>query len=293
MSQWIDIKHPDGRSERHVLTSAQVTIGSTSTSSIRIQGEPALLPQHILLAPSAERCWVSTASGAPVTTQDGQKIEGAYVDWGVKLRLGSLSLELQSEDSAANARIPGNKLASTVDKPGDSSKSLHPGIAVTLLITLLFGASQLATSDSAARAQLPQIQPELFSAPPEKCTSRNPLHRAIQAEEAGLAKSERYVFAPQDGITAVELLQEAEACYRAASMSSDVARVSDLNKGMRHALEQDFKLLQLRLSRALETDSPHLALAPIHTLLALMRHKPESDYALALHRLAVRLSTKD
>ena len=158
-----------------------------------------------------------------------------------------------------------------------------------LLCTLAFFSLQLVGDDSSSAASLPDKAPGLFETS-YACTSQDPRYGAQEAEASALAKSERSVFDKQDGVSAVSLFAEAAACYRSAGERSKARAADNQAATLRASLNQEYQLLRLRLSHAIESGDTSRAQSQLRGLLALLRHRPEHGYVLALRRLTLRLS---
>ncbi len=292
MNYQVRITQSSGAVHLHPLNKSELTIGSDGSTDVSLAGEEKLQAQHILFAPRAEHCWVSTAKGAPLWDAEGQPVQGAFVPWGSRLSLGSCAFELQAleiakqDDSASNSGPP------APDKASESSKTTNSIFIMLLLSALAYLSLGLLEQPETLASALPSDAPELFEAD-HSCASRNPEHRARAAEDAAFAKSERSVFEKQDGVSAVELFAEAEACYRAAKDSTSAALAAERGMELRLELEEEFKLLRMRLSRALHAEDRELARVQLHQLLALLHHRKNHRFVLALRRLQLQLSKEE
>ena len=161
-----------------------------------------------------------------------------------------------------------------------------------ILSTLAVVAQHLFTTASSSVAALPPGEPALFEEN-VACSSANSLHRAQRAEDAGRAKSESSVFDLQDGIVAAKLLAEAATCYRAAGQGARAEALGTEARTLREALLGEYKLIRLRLDRALAAGDSRVAEAQVSRLQQLLRHRQDSHLGLALRRLALRLARKN
>lgn len=289
MEYQLQITQSNGISDLHTLTEREFTIGSDASSDICLVGESKLLPKHILIAPRTDSCWISTARGAPLWDQEGQAIEGAFVPWGSRLSLGSCVFELQAVENKAKDESLRNFSSTPADKPGEPTKAPSPIIIMLLLCTLAYTALGFMGEPETMASKLPADAPELFEGE-HSCTGENLAHRARIAEDAAVAKSERTVFEKQDGVSAVELFAQAEACYSAARLTEDANYVAARGSELREELSEEYKLLRLRLARALSEGDDDLASSQLRQLLALLQHRGDTSYVLSLRRLQLRLS---
>jgi hypothetical protein len=281
----------NGDTELHSLSEKEFTIGSDASSNICLVGESKLLPKHILVAPRDDSCWISTARGAPIWDQEGRAVEGAFVPWGSRLSLGSCVFELQAVEISGDDKSLRNVSSAPADKPGESSKAPSPIIIMLLLCTLAYAALGFLGQPETMASKLPADPPELFDGE-HSCSGKNAAHRARIAEDAAVAKSERAVFDKQDGVSAVELFATAEACYGTVQMTSDAKYVATRGKELREELNEEYKLLRMRLARALSEGDHALASSQLKQLLALLQHRSETDFVLSLRRLELQLSRK-
>ena len=289
MEYQLRITQTNGAAEVHTLASQELTIGSDASSDICLLGESKLLPKHILIAPRSDACWISTARGAPLWDQEGLAIEGAFVPWGSRLSLGGCVFELQACEIANSSDPAGNLSGVDADKGSDSTKAPSPIIIMLLLCTLVYTALGFLEEPETMASKLPADAPELFEGE-HSCSGKNLAHRARIAEDKAFAKSERTVFEKQDGVSAVELFAEAEACYTAAHLTEDAKYVAARGSELREELSEEYKLLRMRLARALSEEDDDLASSQLKQLLALLRHRSDTSYVLRLRRLELQLS---
>ncbi len=296
MTYALRITKSNGEQTTHALVGPQTTVGSDAQTDVRVTGERSILAQHILLAPRDEQCWVSTAPGSPLWDENGAAVEGAFLPWGTRLTVGRCSLELlreKPEEKVGPARNP-NKPSSDKgsESEGPSKARIHPGVLMILVITLAFAAVQgFSASSTSAGGSLAEA-PALFEEDASLCRGENPGHRAVALEEQAIAKSERLVFDLQDGIEAVALYKEAHACFAKSGQDAEAEIVLAAGEALRATLEEHYDLLRLRLARDLSAENLASAQLQVRKLSELLRHKPNSQYALALRRLAGQLSSQ-
>jgi hypothetical protein len=292
MSYQVRITEASGEVHLHALNKSEVIIGSDLRSDICVGGESKLLPNHILLAPGPDQCWVSTSKGAPLWDSEGQAVEGGFVPWGSRLSLGGCVFELHGAEIAIKDHDARNPQHQGADKPSESSKTANPIFIMLLLSALAYLGLGLLSPPETMAGKLPPDAPELFELA-HACTSSNALHRARAAEDEAFAKSERAVFAKQDGVTAGQLFDEAEACYRQANDAAGAEFVAARGLALRTELQEEYKLLRMRLGRALRESTPGIARRQLRQLLALLKHRNQHSFVLSLKRLDLRLSRKE
>ncbi|MBL4637227.1 MAG: hypothetical protein JKY56_25455 [Kofleriaceae bacterium] len=280
-----------GKITEHKLGTGQTTIGSDKGSTISLPAGDGLLAQHILLVPSDEGCWVSTVPGAPLRSKDGEPVDGQYVPWNSQLSLGRLSFALKSKKVGRKGGRGRNQKGKTPDTGKESSNTISPVIVMALLFALVYLGSGLFGASETDVASISAAPPLLFDES-VKCASGNSGHRAEQAEEAAFAKRQRSVFDLQDGIAAVELFSESEDCYRVAGRQEEAVAIQLEGTELRASLEAEYKLLRVRLQRALHSGNRAVASTQVNRLQELLHHRASHSYVLALRRLEIGLSRK-
>ncbi len=287
----ISITNTLGKVTEHKLEPGQTTIGSDKNSTISLPPGDGLLAQHILLVPSPEGCWVSTVPGAPLKSEKGESVDGQYVEWNSQLSLGRLCFSLKSKKTGKKIAQARNQKGKAPDTGEESSNTVSPVIIMALLLALAYLGNGFLGASQPDVESISTAPPLLF-AESVKCASGNSGHRAEQAEEAAFAKRQRSVFDLQDGIAAVELFSESENCYRAAGRPTEAQAVQSEGSELRASLEAEYKLLRVRLQRALHSGNRSVASTQVNRLQELLRHRASHSYVLALRRLEIGLSRK-
>jgi hypothetical protein len=236
-----------------------------------------LMDEHMLVAPRAEGCWVSVRQGAfPAVTYKGKPIEGEMVQWGSELTVGQITI------------LVTDKL-STERKPGDKPVS-SPVLVLAFVLIPLIGWLLLSDPEAALPTGPEGAPPDLFdeiSACPDP--GAQALHRARESAEAASHRSERYPFAAQDGVQAVQLYATAQACYSAAGRGADATRIGREKAALTQRLEEDYRTHRLRLERALEFQHWDDALVEAKNLNDLLEHRRETEYGQWMELLERRL----
>ncbi len=273
MDAWVEVIRLDGTAERHHLEEEQTTIGRSPMAGIPLVTADDLMPEHLLVAPQADGCWVALAEDAPPIALAGGPFHDGLVPWGTELSLGSVRLRLW--DCLPAARSAG--------KGGLSTPLL---IAIVILLPLT--AWMLLSSNGDALPTGPKAAPPDLFSPAPACTDRGEaaLLRARDAAEAASHKSERYVFDAQDGIDAVARYEEAEACFGKAGKPDDARRMVREREALQNRINEDYRTHQIRLDRALKLQRYDEALIEAHALDHLLRHEsgPYSSWVRLLER---------
>jgi len=134
--------------------------------------------------------------------------------------------------------------------------------------------------------------PALFSDEVLCSNHSNVLDRGRKAEELGRIRADRYAYDPRDGIRAVQLYQEAEACYRSAGAERAAARVHQASTALIARIRTDYAAGRLNLTNALEQERWSDALVEIHRLLFLTDHLGRHEYVEWLKRTVGSVAAK-
>lgn len=278
MDAWLEIIREDGTLERQRIEGEQVTVGRSPGAGIPIPDARDLEPEHLLLAPRPDGCWVAVAQGAsaPVRVR-GEVFQQGMVSWGTEIEAGRLRLKVTDQ-------LPKEK-----KDPGEKKVSAPVLIAMFVIIPLV-GWLLLSDDTSGIDATPTAPPPEIFGeAPSCPSSGANTRHRADQDAEAAIAKSERYPFNSQDGVQAVQRYRRAEACYRALGATTEAEVMEREGDAMERRIEEDYQTHRLRLERALEQGRLPDALLETRALLEMLRHKGTDPYVVWLQQLQRQL----
>ena len=278
MDSWLEIIREDGTLERQRIEGEQATVGRSPAAAIPIPDARNLEPEHFLIAPRPDGCWVAVAQGAatPVRVR-GEPFQQGMLAWGTEIEVGNLRLKVTDE-------LPKEK-----KDPGEKKVSAPVLIAMFLIFPLV-GWLLLSDDTSGIDATPAAPPPEIFGeAPSCPASGGNTRHRADQDAEAAIAKSERYPFNSQDGVQAVERYRRAEACYRALGASTEAGVMAQEGELMQGRIEEDYRTHRLRLERSLEQGRLPDALLETRALRQLLQHKPTDPYVLWLQQLERQL----
>lgn len=263
MKSWVDISLPGRHAERHRLSDAGTTIGSSSSADVVITGAPGLLSVHCNLQPQPEGCWVELIESAPEPfTHEGKPSRGALVPWGHDVFLGSMRLTIAAE-------------------LGGGARKTSPLVWLAALALPLLAASFFLKPSAGARTGrrgLPE-PPALFKQLPACSEERaGALGRAAVAEQLARAKHERGVFVVSDLVEGVQLLREAAVCYALGGNQGRSDRALDLSETWLADLQFSYKRAQLDLELGRRANRPKEIVAAVDRLKVLLRHAgPEAQ----------------
>ena len=162
-------------------------------------------------------------------------------------------------------------------------------VAVALLaLTALLGDSEAPTAVGSLRFEHPNLflEGSLCSHP------KRSLVTARRSEELAHVRADRYAYDPADGVRAVRLYAEAEACYRLGGLNSSASRVRDAASLMILQLNTDYAAARLSLARSLEQKRWADALREVQRLLRLTHHLGRNEYVEWLEHILRRATAK-
>jgi len=253
----VEVVLEDGSSRRVRVGSAPVVVGSGSSADVALPSHPDVLPEHARLEAREEGCAAQPAAGATVLVS-GQPWAGGVVPWGSELTVGPSSLRLERRETRA---------------PSEQSQ-VSPVVLIAALVTVAAVWMLLSDGAEPVGASPPVEPPTLFDATTTCPEGSGPTrHRADLDAHAASAKSERYPFAPQDGVRAVVLYRQAARCYEAAGDSGRAGELDDRAAELADRVDEDYRTARFRLERALEQERLADALAETRQLRALLSHR--------------------
>lgn len=278
MEAWLEIIREDGTLERQRLEGERITVGRSPSAGIPIPDARNIDPEHLLLAPRGEGCWVAVAQNAslPVYVR-GEVFQHGMVSWGTELTIGNLKLKIT--DSLPKEKKSGG------DKPVSA-----PVLIAFFVIVPLVGWMLLSDPDTGIDATPAAPPPALFDEQITcSTTGGTARHHADRDAEAAIAKAERYPFAAQDGVQAVRLYRRAQACYRAIGAANEAQLMEREGDVMERRIDEDYRTHRLRLERALRQSRLADALIETRALIELLQHREGDAYLAWLNQLARQL----
>jgi len=127
------------------------------------------------------------------------------------------------------------------------------------------------------------------------CPERDPAaaeRRARDAEKAATAKQQRSAFDLGDGVDAVALFRQAEACFQASGKGEETARSARQRADWVLRLTEQYATLRMRLRAALDAERPGEALVTLNELQALLARQDPGPYQRWLCQLRESLDRK-
>ncbi|AKF11665.1 FHA domain-containing protein [Sandaracinus amylolyticus] len=262
MEAYVEVIREDGSLERHRIEGDQITVGKSPTAGVPIPDGRDLEPEHLLIAPRGEGCWVAIAQGSRVQAKvRGEAFQHGMVAWGTEIEIGGLKIKVT--DSLPKEKKDGEQKTSPVVLIGGV------GIVGILAWTMLSD-----PGGHGIETQAPTEQLQIFDAAVQ-CpqTGAQALYMADDDAEGALAKSERYPFDASDGVESVQLYRRSQACYALVGQAEAAARMQHEGDWMQHRIEEDYTTHRLRLERAMEQQRWPDALLETRALLSLTRHR--------------------
>jgi hypothetical protein len=262
MEAYLEIIREDGSLERHRIEGDQVTVGRSPTAGIPVPDGRDLEPEHLLIAPRGDGCWVAVAQGAKVPARvRGELFQHGMVAWGTEIEIGTIKFKVTDS-------LPKEQ------KTSDQKMSPIMVIGAVGIVGVLAWAMLSEPEGHGLEMEAPRDPLQLFDAQVTcPATGAQALYLADQDAEAAFAKSERYPFDASDGVESVMLYRRSQACYAAVGQVEAAARMQREGDWMQRRIEEDYTTHRLRLERALEQSRFADALIETRALLALTRHR--------------------
>lgn len=278
MEAWLEIIREDGTLERQLLEGERITVGRAPSATISIPDARHLDPEHLMLAPRGDGCWLSVAQNASVPVHvRGEVFQHGMIAWNTEITIGSLKLRITDS-------LPKEK------KAGGEKPVSAPVMIAFFVIVPLVGWMLLSDPDTVIDAVPTARAPALFDdAVPCATSGGTARHHADRDAEAAIAKSERYPFAAQDGVQAVRLYRRAESCYRAIGAETEARLMQREGNLMQRRIDEDYTTHKLRLERALEQGRFPDAVIETRALIELLRHREGDAYLTWLRQLERQL----
>jgi len=259
MEAYVEIIREDGSLERHRIEGEQITVGRSPTAGVPIPDGRDIAPEHLLIAPRAEGCWIAVAQGASPAKVRGEPFQHGMVNWNTDVEIGNIKLRVTD-------RLPKEQ------KTGEQKTSSTTIIAAVAIVGILAWVFLSDPGGTSIDTNAPAEQLVLFGeAPACPSTGDTALYAADADAEAALAKSERYPFDPSDGVESVTLYRRSQACYALVGQTEAASRMQHEGDWMQHRIEEDYTTHRLRLERSMEQERWPDALYETRALLALVR----------------------
>lgn len=261
MEAYVEVIREDGTLERTRIEGEQITVGRSPTAGVPLPDARDLEPEHLLIAPRGEGCWVAIAQGAKIGAKvRGQPFQHGMVAWGSEIEVGGLRFRV-------------------TDKPPQEQGKPKQQTSPVIIIAGILGAVVVIWSmqgEEVAGLETEAPEPYVLFTDIGTCPVTDPMQvdaRARQSAEAALAKSERYPFDPADGLDSVVLYDTAFVCYNAEHQTAAAAEMQRERDYMRHRIQEDYDTHRLRMARSLELERYDDALLENRALLALVRER--------------------
>jgi hypothetical protein len=262
MRYFVEIHGAGVVSQRHELLEEQAALGVAPEASVRVQVANSIEMPLLLLARQPDAITVRLPERVPGTlTFRGEATRAAAVPWGEDVYVGSIRLAFVAESG----------------KPQRSGGIL---LAVGLLAAAAVGAALLG-SDHFGGPKQTEIDPP----PLVKATTTCAEHGAepaktfaSQALSRARAKRQRAPFDRADGVNALELFGQADACFEAAGSLMDAEVAKNERAELQGQLDAEYSALRLRLRVSLDQQRYRDAAAAVQALERLLAPQGPSPY---------------
>ncbi|APR84466.1 Hypothetical protein A7982_09815 [Minicystis rosea] len=279
-----NIRHPDGRSEKLVVDSDRVLIGSGAHCEIRLPAAEAAV-EHVLVTFLGGGVFATARALSPAPTINGSPFTQAPLLAESVLGVGQVQMTIGVVEVAENANV--------IKKKQESTSPMTYVLAAVAIPLSLYIILDDPPSDTAVKDR-PKDVPSLWAAAAPSCPQRaadQALALAREKRVVAEGKRERSPFHVQDGVAAVPLFQVASACYKNAEDSSASREMEASANRLKKSLEEDYRAHQMRLEHAIEVKDLRTAQKEVKVLLAMLQGQA-NPYVVWLSNLDRRLQLK-
>lgn len=283
----LDVYLPDGTVQNFALTDERVVVGTSTKCQVMID-RPEFSPEHLLLSPRPDGCWVAVARGVGTPTLvDNVPFDRGMVPWGRALVVGQVRMVL-SDGAVAAAKVKKEKK--------DKEEKVSPVLLVAAVVVMGLAGWTLLSEPGGLQppSRVNTPPPQLFDDLNRPCPQADPSLVVSTAEEStriALSKAERMPFRTQDGVEAVTYYAQAAACYRAVANGDAAAEATRRANSLKARLEEEYTAHRFRLERALEQTRYDDALFEVKMITALVSHR-RGPYLTALNTLERQLTLR-
>jgi hypothetical protein len=283
----LDVYLSDGTLQHHALSDERVVVGTSAKCQVIID-RPEMAPEHLLISPRPDGCWIAVARGvATPTLVDNVPFDRGMVPFGKAILIGNVRMVINDGSRAQNA--------SDKDKEKKEEKVSPVLLGASVVVMGLAAWTLLSDPNAlAAPSKVSTPPPALFDDLNRPCPQSDPSLLVATAEEStriALSKAERMPFRTQDGLDAVTYYAQASACYRAANNQEASTEAGRRATSLKSRLEEEYTAHRFRLERALEQTRYEDALYEVKMLTALVSHR-RGPYLTALNTLERQLTLR-
>lgn len=278
------IKHPDGRSERLVVDSDRVLIGSGAHCEIRLPSAESAVEQVRVTATAGAVHLEARALAPPPTLNGAPFAEAPYLAESI-LGVGKVEIVI------AVVEVEG--AANVIKKKQEKTSPLTYVLALIAVPISLYILLDDPPKDTPGSGK-PKDVPELFAQAAPSCPHRaadQALGFARERRVLAEGKRERGPFHVKDGVAAVPLFRLAAACYRAGSEGALAKEMDSAADKLKKSLEEDYRAHQMRLDHAILVRDLRTAQKEVKVLRAMLDGR-DGAYVTWLSNLDRRLAVK-
>ena len=273
-----DIQYPDGRTERSVVQSARVVIGSGAHCDVRLAPDQAAF-EHVAVEMLPEGTRV-TRLAKEVASLDGNAFSIATIGPFGTLVVGQTMVRIE------RATVAG---AAVKDKLG--AGVVLKGAVLAMLIGAVLVISKM-PEEGVGRA--PAELPELFPAHEIRCARTDPAEAAALASDTHAIADgarERSPFEPREAVAAVKAYDLAAACYTLAGDPEAAGETSRAARELEAATRGELRARRVRLERMLAVKDYEIARQDVIVLRALLEGQ-RGPYVSWLAKVAQELKSQ-
>ncbi|OJY30435.1 MAG: hypothetical protein BGO98_27325 [Myxococcales bacterium 68-20] len=273
-----DIQYPGGRTERSVVQSARVVIGSGAHCDVRLAPDQAAF-EHVVveMLPEGTRL---TRVAKEMASLDGNAFSITTLGPCGTVVLGQTVVRI--ERAAVAVAAANGKLGAGV---------LLKGVVLAMLLGAVLVISNM-PEEGVGRA--PADLPELFPAQEITCARTDPAEAAALASDTHAIADgarERSPFEPREAVAAVKAYDLAAACYTLAGDPEAAAETSRTARELEAATRGELRARRVRLERMLAVKDYEIARQDVVVLRALLEGQ-RGPYVSWLAKVAQELKSR-
>jgi hypothetical protein len=254
MKTKLEVSLPGEGSRYHPIEERTI-VGSGSTADIALD-VPGVTPQHFRIKLMPKHLDIRLAPGAGPLTYEGKPFAGGKVAYDTDFYLIQVRFNCSAPKTASTSRVV-------------------PLLGAVVVVLGLLG--YMFMQQAAESASLPPEQEVDVFLGAQACPQPDAAGAARVAgrlEQAAIAKRERYMYDPHDGVEAGRLFSQASDCYAKSSDAAGKQRSDQSGQAWRQKVTEEFRAARLRLHTALQNEQFNVALAEVQVLRRFLRGEP-------------------
>lgn len=278
------IRNPDGRSEKLVVDSDRVLIGSGAHCEIRLPATEAQV-EHVLVTFLGGGVFATARALSPSPTINGSAFSQAPLLAESVLGVGQVQMTVSVVDVEGAANVIKRKQERT-----SPMTYVLAAIAVPISLYIILDEPPNDTTNKDKPKDVPALwKPGSTPGCAEQGTQA--LARGNEKRILAEGKRERSPFKVQDGVAAVPLFRTASMCFKNGGEPKVASDMEAAAERLQRSLDEDYRAHQMRLEHAIEVRDLRTAQKEVKVLLAMLQGQ-SGAYVEWLMNLDRRLAMK-